>query len=450
MVLKSGPQQIVIHDAANNTFTLDENALRRILLHDDVKDKPVAVVSVAGAMRKGKSFMLNLLLRYMRYLQVCAVSSSKCEDWLADPDAPLEGFSWRSGMRAETSGILMWDEVFTVTTSEGKQVAVVFMDTGGMFDKGATMKDCTTIFALSTLISSIQVYNVFQTLQENDLQFLQFSTEYGRLAAGTTSERPFQRLMFLVRDWSYPYDAPYGAEGGAIVLDECLKVSEQQHEDVRQIRFSFSQIDCFLMPHPGDKVATSAEFDGRISDIEPDFIAHLNDLATSLLAPDNVLVKKVNGTEVTCGALVDYIEAYMAFLEKGVLQEPRSILQVTADFDYLEAVAKEINQYKSDMDKIFSQGECMTDDELEEHHKRFSNSALEHFRAIPRFGGDDYILHFLGELRQEHLEHLSIVLAMMNEEGITINPRKVQVASSRISLLGFVVDGDNSFLIVPS
>ncbi|XP_064467879.1 uncharacterized protein LOC135378719 [Ornithodoros turicata] len=41
---------------------------------------------------------------------------------------------------------------------------------------------------------------------------------------------------------------------------------------------------------------------------------------------------------------------------------------------------------------------------------------------------------------QEHLEHLSIVLARMNEAGITINPRKVQLASSRISLLGFVVD----------
>ncbi|XP_064456874.1 atlastin-1-like [Ornithodoros turicata] len=378
MVLKNGPQPIVIHDAANNTFTLDENALRRILLHDDVKDKPVAVVSVAGEMRKGKSFMLNLFLRYMRHRQACAVSSSLFEDWLADLDAPFEGFSWRSGMDGNTSGILMWDEVFTVTTSEGKQVAVVFMDTEGMFYQGATMKECTTIFALSTLISSIQVYNISQNLQENHLQFLQFFTEYGRLAAENTSEKPFQKLMFLVRDWSYLRDAAYGAEGGAIVLDKWLKVSEQQHEDVRQIRehirSCFPQMDSFLMPHPGDKVATSDKFDVLVADIKPDFIAHLNDLATSLLAPDNLLVKTVNGTEITCGALVNYFKAFKDSLEKGGLQEPRSILQ------------------------IFGQGACMTDDELEEHHKRFSNSALERFRAIPRFGGDDYIQRFLGKL----------------------------------------------------
>ncbi|XP_064454664.1 atlastin-3-like [Ornithodoros turicata] len=173
MIPKNGPQQIVIHDKENNTFELDESALRRILLQDGVRDKPVAVISVVGAMRKGKSFMLNLFLRYMQHRQGHAQCSSKFADWLEDPDAQLKGFSWRSGMRGDTSGILMWDKVFTVTTSEGEQVAVIFMDTEGVFDRGVTMQENTTIFALSTLTSSIQVYNISQMVQENDLQFLQ-------------------------------------------------------------------------------------------------------------------------------------------------------------------------------------------------------------------------------------------------------------------------------------
>lgn len=47
-------------------FILDEEALESILLKDDVKDRNVVVVSVAGAFRKGKSFILDFFLRYMK------------------------------------------------------------------------------------------------------------------------------------------------------------------------------------------------------------------------------------------------------------------------------------------------------------------------------------------------------------------------------------------------
>ena len=56
-------QVVVAKD--DHTFELDVEALESILLRDDVKDKTVAVVSVAGAFRKGKSFLLNFFLRYL-------------------------------------------------------------------------------------------------------------------------------------------------------------------------------------------------------------------------------------------------------------------------------------------------------------------------------------------------------------------------------------------------
>lgn len=37
------------------------------------------------------------------------------------------------------------------------QIAVILMDTQGAFDSQSTVKDCATIFALSTMISSLQV-----------------------------------------------------------------------------------------------------------------------------------------------------------------------------------------------------------------------------------------------------------------------------------------------------
>ena len=91
------------------------------------------------------------------------------------------------------------------------------------------MRDCATIFALSAMLSSVLVYNLTSNIQEDDLQHLQLFTEYGRLALEDSGETPFQELMFLVRDWSYPYEHDYGLDGGkeSILLGkiECFKNS---------------------------------------------------------------------------------------------------------------------------------------------------------------------------------------------------------------------------------
>jgi len=57
---------VVSLNAEDHTFTLNEDALRSILMRDYVKDKHVVVVSIAGAFRKGKSFMLSLFIRYLQ------------------------------------------------------------------------------------------------------------------------------------------------------------------------------------------------------------------------------------------------------------------------------------------------------------------------------------------------------------------------------------------------
>lgn len=65
----AGPVQIVVADEDEHQFSLDERALERILLQEHIRDLNVVVVSVAGAFRKGKSFLLDFMLRYM-YNQV--------------------------------------------------------------------------------------------------------------------------------------------------------------------------------------------------------------------------------------------------------------------------------------------------------------------------------------------------------------------------------------------
>ena len=44
---------------------VDYEALDLILLHPEVKDRQIVVLSIVGAFRKGKSFFLNYCLRFL-------------------------------------------------------------------------------------------------------------------------------------------------------------------------------------------------------------------------------------------------------------------------------------------------------------------------------------------------------------------------------------------------
>lgn len=59
--------QIVI--PVNHAFQLQTDELKSILENESIKDRNVVVVSIAGAFRQGKSFLMNFFIKYL-YAQV--------------------------------------------------------------------------------------------------------------------------------------------------------------------------------------------------------------------------------------------------------------------------------------------------------------------------------------------------------------------------------------------
>ncbi|XP_074501689.1 atlastin-2-like isoform X1 [Sebastes fasciatus] len=394
---KARPIQIVLANEDEHSFELDAAALAKILLQDHVKDLNVVVVSVAGAFRKGKSFLLDFMLRYMH---------CQNDSWMGGDNEPLTGFTWRGGCERETTGIQIWSDVFVVDKPDGSKVAVLLVDTQGAFDSQSTIKDCATVFALSTMTSSVQVYNLSQNIQEDDLQHLQLFTEYGRLAMEEIYLKPFQSLMFLIRDWCYPYEHDYGLEGGNNFLDKRLQVKQNQHEELQNVRkhihSCFSNIGCFLLPHPGLKVATNPYFDGRLRDIDGDFKKALAKLVPLLLAPERLVEKEIGGNKVTCRDLLEYFKAYIKIYQGEELPHPKSMLQATAEANNLTAVAGAKDMYGKNMELVCGGDKpYIAPADLERCHDEFREHSVRHFRSVKKMGGEEFCQRYQSQLEAE-------------------------------------------------
>ncbi|XP_037524034.1 atlastin-1 isoform X3 [Rhipicephalus sanguineus] len=401
-------QPLNILNVDGRSLELDEHGLARLLLDERVKDKPVVVIAVAGAFRKGKSFLLCFLIRYLR-------SEGRAE-WLGDPNAPLEGFGWRGGSERHTTGILMWNEVFLVKTSQGNELAVLLMDTQGTFDCESASVVHASIFALSAMISSVLVYNVSQNIQQNDLQHLKDFIEYGMMTMSeqqqqqqpTTAEvgstRPFQSLMFLVRDWQF--EMPYGLAGGQQLLEKRLKGPPNQDRELRQLRRKlskcFRKMHCFLMPHPGLTVAQEG-FDGRLSDIGETFKLHLSEFVRLLLEPDNLQPKKINGREITCLELLSYIKVYVGATKRGLLDDPSQMLEATHAGSCRAAMDKSLDFYTTSMLSLWqnSPDDDADRETMRRYHNELRKVAVEQYSAAPKMGGELPAQLYLHKLKEK-------------------------------------------------
>lgn len=329
-------------------MVLHEEKLKNIL--DKVPEgMKVGIVSVVGAFRMGKSFLLDCMLHYLHFM-----ADDPKADWTDDDDSSnkersyLEGssslrsssgFSWRSGAERQTTGIWMWSEIFVRKNPKNasEKVAILLMDTQGMFDGEISQQLTTHIFGVSTLLSSYQIYNVSRQIQEDNMQHLALFAEYGKLAVGHTKsdkakiqaakgssismtkddgkeneeeeeedestipEAPFQRLDFLIRDWqNFNDDADLKGCLASMpsYLQSKLKEKHGMAESLKgtraQIASSFRKLDCFLLPHPGFKV-TKPNFDGNLREVREEFLGLLRVYMDRIFNNDGAVCRAGSG-----------------------------------------------------------------------------------------------------------------------------------------------------------
>ncbi|CDW55934.1 atlastin [Trichuris trichiura] len=370
-----------------HSFTLNEHALSEVLLHPSVADKSVSIVSVAGAFRRGKSFMLNFFLKYLRNEVLLGV------EWLNDDASSLEGFSWRGGAERDTSGVLLWSQPFVLLITFRSFIIVL---------KGRCPLNSERLCLRFLVFLRRYIYNLSQNIQEDDLQHLQLFTEYGRLAL-EDNVKPFQVsfLNSLVKNLTAPLIEELSISRTRLELS--LRTQHPELQQLRQhISTCFTDISCFLMPHPGLKVATSPNFHGQLSDIEVEFKRQLMNFVPQILAPNNLVIKKINGREICCRELLEYFRSYMKVFAGEDLPEPKSMLLATAEANNLAAVANARALYCNEMEEVCG-GDTpyLAPEELEGQHMEKRSKSIRMFKNVRKMGGEEYSLSFLNTLEAE-------------------------------------------------
>lgn len=273
----------------------------------------------------------------------------------------------------------MWSEIFLHEIRDEK-IAIILLDTQGVFDNKTSSKDCAVIFGLSTLLSSVQIYNLSGNIQENDIQHLELFTGYGKLALDDTGNIPFQQLLFLVRDWAYSYRYEYGPVGGNRMITEYLQTFDNQNEEIKSVRKHlkecFSKIESFLMPHPGLNI-NKEHFDGKLEDISHDFLENIDILAQMVLSPKRLTIKEVNGEKVRFKELVQYLRTYFEMLSGDELPEPKNILEATAEVNHLNIFCDCKMMYLKEMSKLCGENVPLSSEDFLRNHEAIKDTIIK-------------------------------------------------------------------------
>jgi hypothetical protein len=58
-------RHITVMDFKKDSAIIHEDVISQLILHPEVKDRKIVSLSIVGAFRKGKSFLLDYMLRYL-------------------------------------------------------------------------------------------------------------------------------------------------------------------------------------------------------------------------------------------------------------------------------------------------------------------------------------------------------------------------------------------------
>ncbi|CAI5494657.1 unnamed protein product [Closterium sp. Naga37s-1] len=339
---------------------------------------PIAIVAVIGPYRSGKSFLLNQLL------------TLTCD----------EGFGVGHARDTKTKGIWVWGDPMEMQVN-GQTTSVLFLDTEGFESVGKSSVYDDRIFALATVLSSVLIYNLAETVKEADIAKLSFAVElaeefYGRVKGRDEVFTPAKLLWLIQRDFLEGKTVQEMVRGALqpVPNPEGDKDVEQVNLIRQSLNLMAANSTAFGLTQP--HLARTHLCELSDEELDPKYVRQRNQLrqlVASLVQP-----KIVSGRPVTGEEFADLLEKTLNALNKGHIPTAGSVVDA-----FNRAVQdKCLVLYHDAMSRLlpFLPAEEAT---LVAAHRNASGDAVAAFER-ERFGGksvEDAVRPLKDELREE-------------------------------------------------
>jgi len=414
-------------------FTFDTNLL--LVALDKVGKRPFVLYSINGRSRDGKSFIMNEFLRFLN----------------GNPNE--SEFPSRGGRERVTTGINLWCDPF-ITTRNGQEVAILLIDCQGLFDDQSTAQQNAIIYSLSSLLSSVMIYNLKEQIDESTLQQLYFHADYTQAIAldgenGIVSDR-VQDLIILIRDFAFIHDYELGyhdeetcppktmSEGGNYFQDS-MKLADIHPSNLsirNSIQSFFHKSGMFLMPHPGMDFLK----DSSLRNAVPEFQKQLSTFVTLMNSDCHSATKKVFGEEITGIGFKPFVIAWgEKFKVSDSFPSVKDIRGATIVTQNSIAVSEAINFFKEKLDQVMASQAMIngvTPELFEQNWQSNFLAAKDLFRSTRKVGDID-----VRNTYEKDLEEQCMLIFKKNEEvNRTIKEKADDEAKRRLELEKLVME----------
>ena len=380
-------------DPNNHTLKLVEDAVE--LLRSI--DKPLAVLSICGPYRSGKSYFISRVL--------------------GSPGAFKLGHS----MQACTRGIWM-----ATTVLECQDFTTVLLDTEGIDAVGASETMAMSLLTLTTLLSSFLIYNSKKVPQKVDLDkmrcFSQLSAsllaQCGESMSNEAKKAFFPNFLWLLRDVHLKMT---DREGKELAPTEFLhtRVLASESGELTNLGKSlvslFPSLECATLPIPSTKRDIIRGIVEQQDKLKPAFNAAIDALIQQLL--QKVSPKKgVDGTATVNGkALEALAEGYVEAVNRpGALPDLDQGWQAVVRLQLKEASYRLVREYEREMEEALEGNLPMEKRNLLRIHQQTLNRKKEDLKEeIYRINP----LHSKNEETQPLLDQLEQAIVEWSEPG---------------------------------
>lgn len=288
---------------------------------------PVAPVVVIGPYRSGKSFLLNQLLGVP-----CNV-----------------GFGVGHTRETETKGIWVWGQP---QSAEDGSKTVLYIDTEGFESTGRSNSYDDRVFAVATVMSSLLIYNLPETIRGSDVSKLSFVVE---LAAGFYDQTNKSSVAVPVEPgsmlWVIQRDFLQGKSVQQLVKDALAPVPNPQQDkaitETNNIRASLASIarnsTGFSLPQPHLDRTKLCELND--SQLEPSYVSQRDALKRLVL--QQAAQKVVGGEALTGKRLAALLQSLIAALNAKEIPTGAGLIE---SFNR-EAVSKALAAFTEALDQ---------------------------------------------------------------------------------------------------